>query len=383
MHAVSFAPEIERLSEALTEAIPKIRQWWDEAFGLDVRRKRLTDAIKDINTELDELADKPDVTIKFKWVMGGLKEAGISDAKDLLRNRNKLEDELRELNGSETAESGSPRPKSGRGTVDPAAAAAAAAQSKIEEAAEQRLVDGLKRQLKQIEGHNRSRLEAAIFAHGEHQDVLEAALEKQLITQGTYDELSHKTFQTFQEKKLDIQKDADEKLREEAERNAERMASAGEELFFSAFERNTSSMKDFFISAIDDMARAFVKSQLLKLFGGAFGVGKGAGGLGAGGGVSLQRLSKSLTGFATGGSFTVGGGGGTDSKLVAFRATPGETVDISRPGQKGSAGNVTTINIDATGSTDPAQVEARIRQSTVEMQRVLEDRYARRRGVYA
>lgn len=47
----------------------------------------------------------------------------------------------------------------------------------------------------------------------------------------------------------------------------------------------------------------------------------------------LGGLFKGLPGFATGGSFKVGGSGGIDSKLVAFRATPGEMVDIRRPGQ--------------------------------------------------
>lgn len=42
-----------------------------------------------------------------------------------------------------------------------------------------------------------------------------------------------------------------------------------------------------------------------------------------------------LTGFKTGGSFRVGGSGGVDSQTVAFRATPGEMVDIRRPGQDG------------------------------------------------
>lgn len=43
----------------------------------------------------------------------------------------------------------------------------------------------------------------------------------------------------------------------------------------------------------------------------------------------------SVPGFATGGSFKVGGAGGIDSKLVQFRATPGEMVDIRRPDQGG------------------------------------------------
>lgn len=45
-----------------------------------------------------------------------------------------------------------------------------------------------------------------------------------------------------------------------------------------------------------------------------------------------------LPGFKTGGSFRVGGGGGVDSSLVAFKATPGEMVDIRRPGQNLSGG---------------------------------------------
>ncbi len=60
-------------------------------------------------------------------------------------------------------------------------------------------------------------------------------------------------------------------------------------------------------------------------------------------------ISDLVPGFATGGSFRVGGAGPTDSKLVAFRATPGERVDISRPGQNrrigvGGGGSATVIN---------------------------------------
>jgi len=38
-------------------------------------------------------------------------------------------------------------------------------------------------------------------------------------------------------------------------------------------------------------------------------------------------------GFKTGGSFKVGGSGGADSQLMQFRATPGEMVNIRKPGQ--------------------------------------------------
>jgi len=39
-------------------------------------------------------------------------------------------------------------------------------------------------------------------------------------------------------------------------------------------------------------------------------------------------------GFRTGGQFTVGGSGGADSQLIAFKATPGEEVTITRPDQR-------------------------------------------------
>jgi hypothetical protein len=53
------------------------------------------------------------------------------------------------------------------------------------------------------------------------------------------------------------------------------------------------------------------------------------GGSGGGGIFSVfSKLFSALPGFATGGSFIVGGSGGIDSQVVAFRATPGEPVDV-------------------------------------------------------
>lgn len=49
---------------------------------------------------------------------------------------------------------------------------------------------------------------------------------------------------------------------------------------------------------------------------------------------AFKAIGIPIPGFATGGSFMVGGAGGTDSQLVAFRASPNERVDISTPGQQ-------------------------------------------------
>jgi hypothetical protein len=48
-----------------------------------------------------------------------------------------------------------------------------------------------------------------------------------------------------------------------------------------------------------------------------------------------------------GGSFRVGGSGGTDSQLVQFRASPNETVTIRRPDQVGSGVVIQTLNVYA------------------------------------
>lgn len=61
---------------------------------------------------------------------------------------------------------------------------------------------------------------------------------------------------------------------------------------------------------------------------------------GSGGWVNAGlTAASSLFGFADGGSFRVGGSGGTDSQLVAFRASPDETVTVTTPGQQGGGGN--------------------------------------------
>lgn len=71
------------------------------------------------------------------------------------------------------------------------------------------------------------------------------------------------------------------------------------------------------------------------------GLGEGGGGTGD----STSRRMSELSGFQHGGSFMVGGSGGPDSQLVAFRASPGERVSISPPNQNGGM----NINIYAQG----------------------------------
>ena len=70
----------------------------------------------------------------------------------------------------------------------------------------------------------------------------------------------------------------------------------------------------------------------------------------------MNAFGSGLPGFKTGGSFTVGGAGGVDSSLVAFRATPGEMVDVRRPGQLTRAGDGTPVMFDLRGAVMTADL---------------------------
>ena len=87
-------------------------------------------------------------------------------------------------------------------------------------------------------------------------------------------------------------------------------------------------------------ASGFLSGGLGKLFEGMF---NPAGAPIASQGFGMAGDAGSLLGFANGGDFTVGGAGGTDSQLVAFRATPGENVSVRTPGQGSDSGGVTVV----------------------------------------
>lgn len=95
---------------------------------------------------------------------------------------------------------------------------------------------------------------------------------------------------------------------------------------------------------------------------------------------SLFDIGKSLFGFANGGSFTVGGSGGIDSQVVAFRATPGERVDVRTPGQQ--SGGTVVNNYNYFVDVDAA-VRQQIAQATpaIVSQAVAQVADLRRRGV--
>lgn len=77
---------------------------------------------------------------------------------------------------------------------------------------------------------------------------------------------------------------------------------------------------------------------------------------------NVAQIRSQPTGFMTGGDFKVGGRGGPDSQMVAFRATPGEHVRVSTPqqvrkgGERGAAESspAPQVNLRNVNIIDPA-----------------------------
>lgn len=86
-------------------------------------------------------------------------------------------------------------------------------------------------------------------------------------------------------------------------------------------------------SQMDGLLRSIASKDWKGALGGVLDILGGQGGKFGGWAKIGGDILKHLPGFKTGGSFRVGGSGGADSSLVAFRATPGEMVDVRRPGQ--------------------------------------------------
>lgn len=89
-------------------------------------------------------------------------------------------------------------------------------------------------------------------------------------------------------------------------------------------------------------------------------IGGGGGGIGG----LFTGLLSGLFGFANGGSFQVGGAGGVDSQLVAFKASPNETVSVTKPGQR-MGGNMIyapVINAPNSDAAGLARLERRMNE---------------------
>lgn len=102
---------------------------------------------------------------------------------------------------------------------------------------------------------------------------------------------------------------------------------------------------DVLSDILGQLGQMILNSGFQSLFGG------GTGGSGSGSGIGA--FFKNLFGFARGGTIFPGGAGGVDSQLVAFRKSPNERVDITKPGQSLTAGvgaGKLEINVNVSGA---------------------------------
>lgn len=147
------------------------------------------------------------------------------------------------------------------------------------------------------------------------------------------------------DKKRDIELEAaDEVARKKHEMETSRiqqLAGLYETLFTQGTKGFLETLKNMGLQILSQLAAQFTMS-LFKgggggiggILGGLFGGGGGGGGGGIGGlfGGGAIWETGAIPHFASGGSFRVGGTGAIDSKLVQMRLSPGEMVDVTKPG---------------------------------------------------
>jgi len=149
------------------------------------------------------------------------------------------------------------------------------------------------------------------------------------------------------------------------------------DFLFDPFDDGLKGMLRGFTDIIRRMIAEAVSAKILeKLFGSQNAV-DGDGNSVSGSG--FASFLSGLFGFRDGGSFTVGGSGAPDSRVAAFRVSPGERVSVTKPGQSQGGGFVINNNINITGNgVTMAEVNQAVQQASNATRADLAD--LRRRG---
>lgn len=166
---------------------------------------------------------------------------------------------------------------------------------------------------------------------------------------------------------IDKWKDAQTKAINDNDQLREAFANTFSEGLSEALNGNGGNwMKTWFQKTLQN---AF-QNAMSNLGGSIFDMLKGSGGVKSSGG-GLGGIFKSVLsfftkapGFATGGSFKVGGSGGTDSKYIGMRLTPGEMVNVSKPGNDNGGQLVIPVSLGGE-QIETIMVDIATRQATV------------------
>lgn len=361
------ADVIDRLVDSLNAAIPRIGAFLERLGVIDqLPTDRLVDINKEITATTSQLANWGRESTSMKRAHSVTIERLKQDLKDLLRERREVEAEIAAAPSAPAAAARSPR------------SAAPAFKPITPEAGKTPSRHTFGNYLKVLE-KNRRRHAEAIRAEGAamtqsllnpmeiyNQQVQRAnvLLERGAISQGTYQ-------RAINQAGVEL---------DEAARAADTFAGVWDSVGNSAqtaLERiifQGGKASDVLRSLAADLAKTLFRSATSGLFGGGGAGGgfggiisnlfSGGGGAAASGGNMLALAGGAFAGgFKTGGSFTVPGSGGPDSKLVGFMATPGENVNVTRPGQS-LGGNFTanvSVNVAGGQGGDQVQNEAQAR----------------------
>ena len=135
------------------------------------------------------------------------------------------------------------------------------------------------------------------------------------------------------------------------------------------------SLSDSVSSQMDGLFRSIINKDWRGALGGIFEMLGGSGGrLGAIANIGSSIL-KALPAFANGGSFRVGGTGGIDSQIRSIRASPNETVTVTKPGQFAGAGAPMIFDLRGAVVTEDllAQVNERVQSGEARAVRTATD----------
>ena len=153
-----------------------------------------------------------------------------------------------------------------------------------------------------------------------------------------------------------------------ARRAAQGMEQGFQKFFFDGMSGKFNSFKDVLKGVLDftqqivsQMAAQMVTIGIIKPGAGFLGSLFSNSGASSGSNMGASDFSgANFPKFASGGSFSVGGRGGTDTTPVAFWGTPGERVTVTPAGKSLGGGNVTVpIDIQIINQVSGAKVEAK------------------------
>jgi len=153
---------------------------------------------------------------------------------------------------------------------------------------------------------------------------------------------------------LTAQKKKDEEATKEGTRAADELGVAFSSAFEDAILRGE-KLSNVLNSLLEDIARIAFQETITRPFTGF-----------------LRDLFSGFMGFRHGGQFTVGGSGGADSQMVAFKATPGETVTVGTPGAQVSTSPVMVRSEVEVNVFAPPGTEVQTRESAIQGARRLD-----------